>query len=244
LTASKTNKTLSINGAITIADGDGDSFSGSLTAAGKQIKISPSSSTYDWELESAEIAVKAKAANSLLLGFTITAARDLSNYYPKLPETSTNIVKGSASATIQFTDNVKFEMSGTKTTLTEKPFNIKITTTDSWVNMAGTLTAKGNGVDEVNSDGTTVTSSGTYKAVVKSQGGDIYKGTTKIGEINSSGWFVDGKKFVVEPLTLDIGLYQTSVVSAAVAKKSDPTYSTVYNSSTKTYVTTCIANCT
>ena len=58
-----------------------------------------------------------------------------------------------------------------------------------------------------NSDGLTVTSSGSYSAVIKKGvTSNLMKGTTKVGEIKSDGWYVDGKKFVVEPLTLDLDI--------------------------------------
>lgn len=208
LSVSDTNKTFSVGGGLTLSTNEGDSFSGTLNASGKKIKISANSSTYDWAADKAVLSLTAKSANSLLLSFSIDVANDLSNYYPKVPESASNIQKGTLSITTRFTDNTTVVISGSKSNLTDKLISVALTTNGSLVNVSGTLTTQPNGApDDFNSDGLTVTSSGNYSAVIKKGvTSDLKKGTTKIGEIKSDGIYVDGKKFVLEPFTQDINL--------------------------------------
>ncbi len=255
-TASETNRTFSLSGGLTVSTNGGDSFAGTLTTSGKKIPIAPNSSTYDWAAESAALSVTAKSANALVVGFSVDATNDLTNYYPKLKESSSNIQKGTYNFTMQFTDSTKIIVSGSKSNLTDKLFTMTVSTDSSWVSASGTLTTQPNGApDDINSDGLTVTSSGSYSAVIKKGGAsDLKKGATKVGEIKSDGWYVDGKKFVVEPITLDLGIqtdiFSTAVVASAVANKADPVYQDITqiqgSGSNATLVVigrTCIANC-
>jgi hypothetical protein len=205
---SETTKTFSLNGGLTVITNEGDSFSGTLSASGKKIRTAPNSSTYDWAADTAALSVTAKSANTLVLGFSVDATNDLTNYYPKLAESSTNVQKGTFNLTTQFTDSTKIVLSGSKSNLADKLISITVTTDSSWVSASGTLTSQPNGAgDDINSDGLTVTSSGSYSAVIKKGvTSNLMKGTTKVGEIKSDGWYVDGKKFVVEPLTLDLDI--------------------------------------
>ena len=243
---SEATKTFSLNGGLMVITNEGDSFSGTLSASGKKIRSAPNSSTFDWAADTAALSVTAKSANTLVLGFSVDATNDLTNYYPKLAESSNNVQKGTFNLTTQFTDSTKIVLTGSKSNLSDKLISITVTTDSSWVSASGTLTSQPNGAeDAINSDGLTVTSSGSYSAVIKKGvTSNLMKGTTKVGEIKSDGWYVDGKKFVVEPLTLDLGIetdiFSTAVVASAVAKKDEAVVTTTTNTITcSSSVTTC-----
>lgn len=206
--ASETTKIFALSGALSVTTNEADSFSGTLSASGRKIRISPNSSTEEWAADTAALSVVAKSANSLVLGFSVDATSDLTNYYPKVAESSSNVQRGTFNLTTQFADSTKIVLTGSKSNLTDKLISVTVTTDSSWVNMSGTLTSQPNGgSDEFNSGGLTVTSSGSYSAVIKKGvTSNLMKGITKVGEIKSDGWYVENKKFVVEPINLDVDI--------------------------------------